>query len=241
MNKYLCSFVLCFSLYIFSGYNAAADIVADTVSAIPNQQQEVEKTQRNITYQEWNDLTNDDAFNYRDKIENQKIEQPKTNKFSKGLRSLFSSPITKVAIWGLLILVILYAVYKVIAGERSSIFGKSSKAQGGEEHAVIEDINETDWEKLLHKAAKEGDLRLSVRYSYMLLLRLLQDSGLILYREDKTNFQYISELAETQYKQSFRNLSRQYEYTWYGEYPISQSSYDEYIATIMDIKKKLGR
>lgn len=238
MNKYL--FALCLSLFVITGSLCHAEIaIADSTIATTN------VAQRNITYEEWNDLTNDDAFNYRDKIENQKIEKPRNNegweKFMRKVGAFLSSTAGKIIIWGMLLLVILFAVYKVLMGERSSIFGRNRQAHGGEEHTIAEDINETDWESLLNKAAKKGDLRLSVRYSYMLLLRVLQDSELISYREDKTNFQYISELAESQYKQPFRNLSRQYEYTWYGEYPISQSNYEAYIGAIMDIKKKLGR
>lgn len=243
MNRYIVSFVLCFSLILVPGYTATAEIAVDTLSAADHGAQKAERT---ITYEEWNDLTNDDAFNYRTKVEQEKVEEPKRNysgwyKFWYGVLAWLGSTVGKVVIWTLLIAVILFAVYKVLTGDRSSIFGRSSKVMSEDTHALIEDINDTNWEKLLEKAAKEGDLRLSVRYSYMLLLRILQDSELILYREDKTNFQYISELADTQYKQPFRTLSRQYEYTWYGEYPISADSYNEYIAAIMDIKKKLGR
>jgi tetrahydromethanopterin S-methyltransferase subunit G len=240
MNKYLFSFLLCLNVLLFSGYTSSAEIAVDSAVSVSETKQV-----RNITYEEWHDLTNDDDFRYKDKVENQKIKQPTNNAFTKFFDAIgkwMGSPLGKFIVWGLLILVILYAVYKVVLGERSSIFGKRSKVQDdGDIHAVVEDINETDWEKLLHKSAKEGDLRLSVRYSYMLLLRLLQDSGLILYREDKTNYQYASELADTQYKQPFRQLSRQYEYTWYGNFPISETSYEEYVSTIMDLKKKLGR
>lgn len=250
MNRYLFAFILCFSLTVFQGYGVFAETATDTVSANTYEMQAEEpepKTQRNITYEEWNDLTNDDAFSYRKTVENEKIEEPEQRDYSGWYRfwgaiwEWMGSTGGKVIIWSFLIAVILYAVYKILVGDGISIFGRTSKVLAEDTHALVEDINDTNWEKLLEKAAKEGDLRLSVRYSYMLLLRLLQDSDLIQYREDKTNFQYVSELADTQYKQPFRTLSRQYEYTWYGEYPISQDSYNEYIASIMDIKKKLGR
>lgn len=250
MNRYLFTFILCLGLTLFGGHRGFAETAADTVYANTYEQQaegSEPKAQRNITYEEWNDLTNDDAFRYRKTIENEKVEEPEQRDHSAWYRfwgtiwEWMGSTAGKVIIWASLIVIILYAVYKILVGDGISIFGRTSKVLAEDTHALVEDINDTNWEKLLEKAAKEGDLRLSVRYSYMLLLRLLQDSGLIHYREDKTNFQYISELADTQYKQPFRTLSRQYEYTWYGEYPISQESYNEYLATVMDIKRKLGR
>lgn len=237
MYKYLWIVVFCLGLLASTEHRAIAQASNDT--------EESTGAKRNITSAEWKELTNDEYFSYRDKVENKKLPKKQNNsafgKFLKSLAAFLSSTAGKVLIWGLLILVVGYAVYRLVIGERSSIFGRSSRKQGEEVTAVVEDINETNWEKLLDEAAKAGNLRLAVRYSYMLLLQMLERSELIQYRQDKTNYQYASELADTSYKQPFRQLSRQYEYTWYGNFPISENSYAEYIDTLMTLKNKLGR
>lgn len=238
MNRYLLIVAICIGLLLPTGYSAYAQ-------AENNTKTEANMPERNITAAEWKELTNDNEFSYRDKVENKKTP-PKPNnsafaKFLKAVAAFLSSTAGQVLMWGLLILVVGYAVYKLIIGERSGIFGRSSKKQSEDVTAVVEDINETNWEKLLESAQKEGNLRLAVRYSYMLLLQVLERSELIQYRNDKTNYQYASELTDTPYKQPFRQLSRQYEYAWYGNFPITERSYEEYIDTLMTLKKKLDR
>ena len=102
-----------------------------------------------------------------------------------------------------------------------------------------EDITNTNWEALLQKASANNDLRLAVRYSYMWLLQLLQEHELIKYRGDKTNYEYYSELAGTNYKQSFKQLSRQYEYTWYGNFLPSDTAYQQYLSLFGNLKTQL--
>ncbi len=237
MNRYLLILIVCIGLLLPTGYSVTAQ-AADTET-------ETSAPKRNITASEWKELTNDKDFSYRDKVENKKVPPKQNNsafaKFLQAVGAFFSSGIGQILMWGLLILVVGYAVYKLIIGERSGIFGRSSKNQGEDVSAVVEDINETNWEKLLESAQKEGNLRLAVRYSYMLLLQVLQRSELIQYRNDKTNYQYASELTDTPYKQPFRQLSRQYEYAWYGNFPMTEHSYEEYIGTLMNLKKKLDR
>lgn len=242
MRKYLLAFASCCVLLFSVTGVSLAQPGSDTLHT------QRKPAERNITAAEWQELTNDDAFSYRDEIENEKVEAKETNSNSglaKALARLLAaitSTAGQVIIWGLLILVILYAVYKIVIGERSNLFGKrSKKIEVPADDSHIEDIGETDWEALLQKAAGENDLRLSVRYSYLLLLQTLQNAAYIQYRSDKTNYQYYSELADTPYKQSFRQLLRQYEYTWYGNFPISQAAYDTYISDLQTLKKQIGR
>jgi hypothetical protein len=204
---------------------------------------QTEAPARNITYTEWNEITNDREFYYRDSVEYKPkpIVKRELSFFERFLIWL-GSGVGQVIAWGLLILVVGYAVYRIVIGERGGIFARKSKREsidtaGGRD----EDINETNWEQLLQKAAKDGDLRLAVRYSYMWLLQVLQHSQLIEYRNGKTNYEYYSELADSPYKAAFRQLSRQYEYTWYGGFAISQESYDEYIKQFYQLQKQLDR
>lgn len=235
LNKYFFLFLLC----LFATSGSYAQAIADSSEA------PAVEVHRNITAAEWNEISNDPEFHYRDSLEykhDKKVEKkPLPNPFLRFFEWLASGTGQFVA-WGLLILIVLYAVYRIIAGERSGIFGRKNKTMGtAENELVVEDINETNWEKQLQKAATEGDLRLALRDGYMLLLQMLQHNELIHYRNDKTNYEYYSELTDTPYKNPFRQISRQYEYTWYGNFPISQEAYDEYIQLLYSLKKQLGR
>jgi hypothetical protein len=203
----------------------------------------IESPGRNITHSEWNEITNDPEFYYRDSTEYKPkpIVKTKPGFFERFLIWLATGT-GRVIAWGVLVLIVGYAVFRVVIGERGGIFARKSKKETSDtEESNEEDISETNWEQLLQKAAKDGDLRLAVRYSYMWLLQVLQHSRLIEYRNDKTNYEYYSELADSPYKTQFRQLSRQYEYTWYGGFGISQESYDEYIAQFYRLQKQLDR
>jgi hypothetical protein len=243
LNKYIGVALLCILLAaIPTGYTYAQDDTADEEYTVPAEK-------RDLTAAEWNEITNDQDYNYRDSLEYKKntreVKPPADSGFKKALMAFFAwlgSTWGQIIVWGLLILIVLYAIYRVVSGDTSGIFGRKSKTtENPSVQPDTEDITETNWDQLLQKAAKEGDLRLSVRYSYMLLLQILQHNELIQYRSDKTNYDYYSELADTPYKQTFRQLSRQYEYTWYGNFAISQETYEEYMRTLNDLKKQLGR
>lgn len=122
------------------------------------------------------------------------------------------------------------------------MFHKNKKMMGDSDPAVNdqEDIATTNWETLLQQALNNNELRLAVRYRYMWLLQLLQHQGLIQYRNDKTNYEYYTELNDTSYKQPFKQLSRQYEYVWYGHFALPAATYKEYGDLFNNLRKQLG-
>lgn len=201
---------------------------------------------RTITTEQWQKLTGDKAFNYKN--EKEKARKPaeyKENAFSKFVRTfieLLASGAGLALAWVLVICIVVFILYKLFSGNGSIMFSKRKKAMNdpGTQAQEEEDIAATNWEALLHKAITNNDMRAAVRYSYMRLLQLLQQHELIQYRNDKTNYEYYTELSETGYKQPFKQLSRQYEYAWYGHYNLSPAVYNEYIALFNNLKKQLG-
>ena len=55
----------------------------------------------------------------------------------------------------------------------------------------------------------------------------MADHQLILYAPDKTNYSYVKELADRNYKQDFATLTLNYEYVWYGKFNLSQEHYGQ--------------
>jgi len=92
--------------------------------------------------------------------------------------------------------------------------------------APLENIEELDTDALLRKALADGDFRLAVRVHYILLLKKLNEVGLIIWKKDKTNRDYLSELygRDTVYD-DVRKLTIAYELVWYGERSVSQESF----------------
>ena len=200
-----------------------------------------------VTPAQWQQLTADKAFTYKNDTE--AVPPPieyKPGIFAKAVRSFLGFLAGKegnILLWIIVISIITYIIYKVFLHKDSFLFGKnkkiikvSSSAQEDDEM----DIATTNWETLLHNALHNNDYRLAVRYSYMWMLQIMQQRGLIQYRLDKTNYEYYTELNETGYKQQFKQLSRQYEYAWYGRFAMSHAAYNEYKELFDNIRKELG-
>lgn len=201
---------------------------------------------RDITQQQWQQLTSDKAFSYRNDIENAIPESKYSANFLQRAISyffrLFSGARGTVLIWLIVFFVLVTLSYLVLSNKNYFFFQRRNKtvAAGPAKEASEDDIVNTNWDSLLQEAVRSQDVRLAVRYSYMKLLQLLQSKGLISYQNGKTNFDYYSELAATNYKQPFKQLSRQYEYAWYGQYPLSAEAYHDYMSLFDNVKKQLG-
>ena len=126
---------------------------------------------------------------------------------------------------------------------RLTTFTRNNKALNNPEaqEPGEEDLYGSNWEALLQKTMRNNDTRMSVRYYYMWLLQLLQESQLIQYRTDKTNHEYYMELKEDSCRQPFRQLSRQYEYAWYGNYPLSSDAFRDYINLFNNLRNQMGK
>ncbi len=205
----------------------------------------VAKSDRNISSAQWQQLTNDKAFGYLNELEQVKQpEQYKPGIFEKIIQALlgfFSSGAGTALVWILVIGVIVYVLVKLVLNKDSFLFSRSKKKMSpGDLVQEDEDIAATNWEALLQQATNNNDLRMAVRYSYMWLLQMLQHHELIKYRIDKTNYEYVTELNETDYKQPFKQLSRMYEYAWYGQFTPSDTAYTAYASLFNNVKKQLG-
>lgn len=97
---------------------------------------------------------------------------------------------------------------------------------------IDESVN---FEELLNDALARNNYNLAVRYLYLILLRQLNTLKLISYKPGKTNIEYISEINNPEIVPLFRTVTRNYEYAWYGQFPLDQQAY----RTIEDSCKNL--
>jgi len=234
-------------LLLISVCGTSLPVTAQSVSDSTGQQ----KTTYNShtpTAAEWRSVTSGEDFDYRNHTEEgiqPKESGNKPNILARALDAIIrflASTGGQYLIWTLVVVTVLYGIYRLVIGNGSFLFGKNSKKLSGTEtsESEEEDLMGVNWENRLQQAITSGDFRLAVRYSYMYLLKMMQERQLIDYRNDKTNYEYAHELENTKYKQPFRKLTRQYEYAWYGQYPLSQASFTEYFNEFQDLKKQIG-
>jgi hypothetical protein len=90
-----------------------------------------------------------------------------------------------------------------------------------------EDIHEVDIEQLINKYVAEKDYRRAVRYLYLQVLKSLTDARFIEWMPSKTNATYSRELGANRKEltNDFIQLTRIFNYAWYGNYPLSESDF----------------
>lgn len=113
-----------------------------------------------------------------------------------------------------------------------------------EEKGIVFTENEIsgsiDFEALLKEALQGKNFNLAVRYWYLILLRKLDQKKMITYKPGKTNFEYISELGSKDLQPLFRTATRNYEYAWYGQFTLDESTYNEIASSYRNLTDKLN-
>jgi hypothetical protein len=175
----------------------------------------------------------DDEFVYERKSTGKSQWERFKEWLAEVLRDLFSfsdsaSKGTTIALRILAAIIILAVVYFIVRAilnkEGMWIFGKNRKKIHVED-AIAENIHVMDFNKLVNETKASGNYRLAVRYYYLWLLKKLSLREIIDWHFDKTNSDYLYEITDSRLKKDFEYLSYLYDYSWYGEFPLDETSF----------------
>lgn len=147
--------------------------------------------------------------------------------FAYGDKSANASWVT-ILIRILAIVIILFVVYliarAILNKEGVWIFGRSGKKITATD-ITEEDINQMNFGQMIADTKNESNYKLAIRYYYLWLLKKLSDREIINWHWDKTNGDYLYEITDSSLKKDFEYLSYVYEYSWYGDFPIDETSF----------------
>jgi hypothetical protein len=199
---------------------------------------------RTLNEQSWKKMTADKSFQYTDT----KPATPKENNMGDAWNSFWStiwdflqSGAGKVLIWVLVALLLLFVIFRLVQLNGNIFFAKRDKNLNQEtEDELSDQYLPADWEKTITDAARAGNYRLAVRHGYRYLLFLLGEKELIRFQTAKTNYQYAYELSGTALHKPFMQLTRQYEYAWYGGFDIEKSQFEQYYRLVTQLKEDIN-
>jgi len=138
-----------------------------------------------------------------------------------GQRTWFQTLIWLIIIGGFAGFLMVY-----LTGSNVGLFRKANKMIAtGEDEMITEDIFAINYQKEIDRAAAQGNYRLAVRLMFLRLLKNMSERNIILYKHDKTNLDYLLQLQPTRYYNSFFRITRNYEYSWYGQFEVSEDAY----------------
>ena len=90
---------------------------------------------------------------------------------------------------------------------------------------IPDDIFSIQYEREIKKAVDNKNYRLAIRLWYLLTLKELADRNIIDYRHEKTDSDYVNSLYGSSYYHNFFRLTRNFEYTWYGQFDLSGEAF----------------
>jgi len=192
---------------------------------------------------------NDPAFNYYTK--KFKPQESLWDRFWRWfwqmIRRLFPdltpgapTPAISYVLIGLVVIFVLFVIYKLLSSDLSNMFSRESKETMLPYNESLENIHEITFDEEIEKALAARNYKLAVRLLYLSSLKQLNDAQLIHWQIEKTNSVYLEELTNVDQRQSFSVLTRQFEYIWYGNFPVDGQSFTNIQTLFADFKKLLA-
>ena len=162
-----------------------------------------------------------------------KVQKPRRRVDLNG--SDFFSSIFGIVFWILAIGLFAYLVYRLFLSNSS--FLSRSRKNISSDITVVEEENTSDPDSLLRNAIRNGNYRLAVRYLYLQSLQRLSEKKLIEINTNKTNYEYVMEVRKHKFANEFASLTLQYEYVWYGEYPVNERLFEQIKSSFTQFNK----
>lgn len=127
--------------------------------------------------------------------------------------------------YAVLVAALVFAVLKFLQVDLTGAFGRSPRRTSLAYDVLDEDIHGVDFPARLAEAEAAGNYRLAVRLGYLEALKHLSDQGRLRWEPNKTNHHYLHELSAGPLREAFWVATRQFEYVWYGELPLTAAQY----------------
>jgi hypothetical protein len=167
-----------------------------------------------------------------------KAEEPPADK-----KTIFREKWFRDLLWFIILGSFVGVVIWYLVSSNILLFRKRSRPIDTEEAEEIntDDIFSIRYEPEIAKAENAGNFRFAIRLWYLYQLKALSDNGLIDYRPGRTNHDYVVQLQKTAYGRDFSRLTRNFEYSWYGQFNVSQEAYQVLRNDFITFKKALRK
>lgn len=128
-------------------------------------------------------------------------------------------------------LLMLYLLWRMARMDRTGLFYGVGTPSGVGKMMDIASLGQINFKTEIQNAEQKRRYRDAVRWHYLQLLHHLEEQELILWKPEKTNADYASELKGKPFLPAFRETTRHFEYVWYGEYSPDEMAYRHIVAS----------
>jgi hypothetical protein len=189
-------------------------------------------TPRIPTKEEIEDYKKSSDFNY-ERVYQQ--DQSWWDDFKKWLKDLFNElfdfPEVKsfdyweAIMWVLITIAVLAIIYFGFRNEIAAFWGKRNVKSSTAIKTDFVDLTEDTitLETKLQNAIAQKEYAEAIRLYYTISLKSLIDAGLVEFRIDKTNSEYLFEIPTNTIRQPFKQLTFYFDYIFYGEFEATEN------------------
>ncbi|MDR9418909.1 DUF4129 domain-containing protein [Gracilimonas sp.] len=186
---------------------------------------------RTVDSQTLDSLTSDEVFSYNEVAPNpetlwSRIQRWLIQTIGYIMDNRWVSVAIRFIFFLIFAIVFVGLINQILGGNLSSAFSKKSGAESLSLNIKASELQKTDYDVLLNKALSNQNFRDAVRILYLKALQQLDQSGLITWKPDKTNYDYVKELNAHPVHSSFKKLTYFYEYVEYGHFSIDESGFN---------------
>jgi hypothetical protein len=170
------------------------------------------------------ELKKDDAYWYA----NQEPEKKKAEAAPVKEEGLVEKDWFQNLLWIIILCSFIGVVVWYLASSNIRLFSRDAKKLDEEEtpEETTDDIFAIQYDREIQKAVEAKNYRLAIRLWYLKTLRELSERNIIDYQHGKTNSHYVNSLYGSRYYKDFFRLTRNFEYTWYGQFDLSAEGYE---------------
>jgi hypothetical protein len=190
------------------------------------------------------ELRKNDDFNYR---------QPPTvveslwDRFllwlGRLLEWLFRGAVTtnwgRVMLYALGLVVLIVVIMMLLKVDALRVFQSGADKGAVAYRTFTENIHEMDFDRLIRDAIAKKEYRIGVRLTFLHALKILADRQHVDWRPGKTNHDYLAELKEGELKTGFNELSFYFDYTWYGDFNVTENLFQKVSVVFDGWRKKI--
>jgi hypothetical protein len=172
----------------------------------------------------------------------EKKPKKSTNDVTESKGGLLDQRWLQNLLWTIILFSFIGIIIWYLASSNIQLFRKEPKKIAEEEgdDELEEDIFSIRYDKEIRRAEQAGNYRLAVRLWYLKTLKELADRNIIEYRHEKTDNDYVQGLYGSRFYRDFFRLTRNFEYTWYGQFSLSPEAYNMMQADFSNFKNSLS-
>ncbi len=180
---------------------------------------------------------------YRDSLKKEGLLPPDEEVFVQepDSNAWYAQPWLYYFIWTIIIGVFVFAVVYFLLSNKINLFSRrSAKLVSDEEETEANGVS-NDSDSLLQKYMREKNYRFAVRVLYLQLLKKLNEKEMIVFQPQFTNMHYLQQLYGSALYSSFFTVTRHYEYIWYGEFAVTETSFQKIQNDFAELKNEVNR